>query len=41
MSTRVILIDDDIDTLEIFQDYLEMKGVEVLETGNNGKMCRL
>ena len=37
MSTRVILIDDDIDTLEIFQDYLEMKGVEVIETGNNGK----
>lgn len=37
MSTRVILIDDDTDTLEIFQDYLEMKGIEVVETGNNGK----
>ena len=37
MSTKVVLIDDDIDTVEIFQDYLEMKGIEVIETGNNGK----
>ena len=37
MKTKVILVDDDIDTLEIFQDYLEMKGVDVLDTGNNGK----
>ena len=37
MKTKVVLVDDDIDTLEIFRDYLEMKGVDVIETGNNGK----
>ena len=37
MKTNVILIDDDNDTLDIFQDYLELKGVNVLATGKNGK----
>lgn len=37
MLSRVIIIDDDIDTVEIFRDYLEMKDVEVIDTGNNGK----
>lgn len=37
MKTKVVLVDDDIDTLEIFQDYLEMKGIDVIDTGNNGK----
>ncbi len=37
MKTNVILVDDDKDTLEIFEDYLELKGVNVLATGKNGK----
>ena len=37
MKTNVILVDDDRDTLEIFEDYLELKGVNVLATGKNGK----
>jgi len=37
MHTKVILVDDDQDTVEIFQDYLELKGINVLDTGKNGR----
>ena len=34
---RVIVVDDDPDTVEIFSEYLSMKGVDVVGTGYNGK----
>ncbi|KAF6243375.1 response regulator [Nitrosopumilus sp. b1] len=33
----VILIDDDIDTTEIFSEYLTIKGFNVVGVGHNGK----
>ena len=33
----VIVIDDDVDTVEVFCEYLEIKGVEVLGRGYGGK----
>ena len=36
MSLSVVVVDDDLDTLEIFEEYLTIKGVEVLGTGKNG-----
>ena len=35
--TSVIIVDDDRDTLEVFSEYLRMKGVKVLGQGRNGK----
>lgn len=32
-----IVIDDDIDTVDVFCDYLKLKNVEVLGKGHNGK----
>jgi DNA-binding NarL/FixJ family response regulator len=32
-----IVIDDDIDTVDVFCDYLKLKNVEVLGRGHNGK----
>ena len=34
---RAIVIDDDPDTVEIFSEYLSMKGVQIVGTGYNGK----
>ncbi len=35
--TKVIVIDDDIDTVEVFSEYLIMKGYELVGKGYNGK----
>ena len=32
-----IVIDDDIDTVEVFREYLDLKGIEVVGVGYNGK----
>lgn len=32
-----IVVDDDIDTVDVFCDYLKLKGVEVQGRGHNGK----
>ena len=37
MQTSLIIIDDDKDTVEIFSDYLEFKGFNVLGVGYSGK----
>ena len=37
MTTNVIVIDDDRDTVEIFVDYLELKGINVMGMGHSGK----
>lgn len=34
---KVIVIDDDIDTVEVFCEYLEIKDITVLARGYNGK----
>jgi len=34
---RVVVIDDDVDTVEVFCEYLEIKGIEVVGRGYNGK----
>ena len=34
-----IVIDDDADTVDVFCDYLEIKHVDVLGRGHNGKMA--
>lgn len=34
-----IVIDDDVDTVDVFCDYLEIKDVQVLGRGYNGKMA--
>lgn len=36
MGTAIV-IDDDVDTVDVFCDYLEMKNVKVLGRGYNGK----
>lgn len=33
----VIVIDDDVDTVEVFSEYLKIKGYNVLGIGHNGK----
>lgn len=33
----VIVIDDDLDTVDVFSQYLEMKGIKVIGNGHNGK----
>jgi DNA-binding response OmpR family regulator len=34
---KVIVVDDDVDTVEVFCEYLEIKGITVLGRGYNGK----
>ncbi|RDJ31935.1 MAG: response regulator [Crenarchaeota archaeon] len=34
---RVLVVDDDPDTVEIFSEYLSIRGVQVVGTGYNGK----
>jgi CheY-like chemotaxis protein len=34
---RVIVIDDDVDTVAVFSEYLEIKGVEVIGRGYGGR----
>ncbi len=36
---RAIVIDDDSDTVEVFTDYLKIKGVDVVGTGSDGKQA--
>lgn len=36
---RVIIIDDDIDTIEIFSEYLDIKGIDVVATGVDGNQA--
>ena len=31
------MVDDDSDTVEVFTDYLKIKGVDVVGTGSDGK----
>jgi DNA-binding NtrC family response regulator len=35
--TTVIVVDDDIDTVDVFCDYLQLKKITVLGRGHNGK----
>lgn len=37
MSISAIIIDDNQDAVEVFQEYLEVKGIDVLGVGYNGK----
>ena len=34
---RVTVIDDDLDTVKVFSEFLKIKGIEVVGTGINGK----
>jgi len=34
---KVIVIDDDVDTVEVFCEYLEIKDIDVVGRGHNGK----
>ena len=34
---RVTVIDDDLDTVKVFSEFLRIKGINVVGTGNNGK----
>ena len=34
--TSVIIVDDDQDTVEVFSEFLKLKGIDVIGTGNNG-----
>jgi DNA-binding NarL/FixJ family response regulator len=34
---KVVVIDDDVDTVEVFCEYLEIKDIEVVGRGYNGK----
>lgn len=36
-STTAIVIDDDLDAIELFCEYLELKGIQVIGKGYNGK----
>jgi len=36
MTISVIVVDDDLDTVEVFSQYLEMKGIQVVGKGYNG-----
>lgn len=37
MSISVVIIDDEVDTLTVFADFMGLKGFDVLATGKNGK----
>lgn len=37
MKNRVIVIDDDHDTVDVFCEYLTLKGFDVIDRGYNGK----
>jgi len=37
METSIIIVDDDKDTVSVFQEFLEFKGFKVLGVGYNGK----
>lgn len=37
--TTAIVVDDDFDTVDVFCDYLDLKGVKVLGKGHNGKIA--
>lgn len=39
MPYRVIVIDDDIDVIDAFSEYLKIKGIDVLGIGDNGKVA--
>ena len=32
----VIVVDDDIDTVEVFSEFLQLRGIDVVATANNG-----
>ena len=37
VPVRVLVIDDDTDTVDVFSEFLELKGLEVVGTGHDGK----
>ncbi len=37
MKTNAIVIDDDLDTVEVFSEYLSIKDIDVIAKGHNGK----
>ncbi|KAF6242406.1 response regulator [Nitrosopumilus sp. b1] len=37
MQPNLLIVDDDLDTVEIFKEFLEIKGFNVIGTGKNGK----
>ena len=37
MPIRALVVDDDVDTVEVFSEFLELKGIEVVGKGHNGK----
>lgn len=37
MQPSLLIVDDDFDTVEIFKEFLEIKGFNVIGTGKNGK----
>ena len=37
MQPSLLIVDDDLDTVEIFKEFLEIKGFNVIGTGKNGK----
>lgn len=38
-SITAIVIDDDLDTVELFSEYLELKGIHILAKGYDGKQA--
>ena len=37
MPIRVVVVDDDTDTVEVFSEFLDLKGIEVVAKGYDGK----
>ena len=37
MPIRVIVVDDDVDTVEVFSEFLELKDIQVVGRANDGK----
>ena len=37
MPIKVLVVDDDTDTVEVFSEFLELKGIEVIAKGHDGK----
>ena len=37
MPIRALVVDDDVDTVEVFSEFLELKGIEVVGKGHDGK----
>lgn len=37
MAIRAVIVDDDDDTVQVFSEYLKIKGMDVVGTGSNGK----